>query len=107
MLHLSRDLVGGELDAGVARMARLPASLAPRRLALEMRPRAGRGTRRRPGGVAGVLVGARLEVGDLALQLADRRLQCRRLITQERDLAVQKGNVGPDDRWEGGPNLRG
>jgi hypothetical protein len=88
MRDLSGDLVGGELDAGVARMARLPAPFPARRLAPRMRPRAGRVARRRARGVRRFLVDLRLEVGQLPLQLGHRRLQGGHLIAQERALVL-------------------
>jgi hypothetical protein len=94
VLDSRRDLVGAELDPGVAGMAFLPTAFPTRRFVLEVRPRAGRIARRRARGIAGVLVGAGLEVGHLALQLGDRRLQHRRLIAEERNLAFQERNVG-------------
>jgi hypothetical protein len=105
VLDLSRDPVGAELDPGVAVMALLSAPFAPRRLALEVGPRTRRVARRRAGGVAGVLMGARLEVGNLPLELGDRRLQRRHLIAEERDLALQERDVGLGYRREGGPHL--
>ena len=53
-----------------------------------------------------MLVGARLGVGQLPLQLGDRRLQCRHLIAEKRDLAFQKSDVGSGHRREEGSHLR-
>ena len=72
----------------------------------QMRPRARWITRRRTGGVARVLVGARFQIGHLALQFSDGGLQRHHLIPEERDLALQENDVGLGDRREGGPNLR-
>jgi len=63
---------------------------------------AGRVARRRTGRVPGVLVRACVGGGHLALQLGDRRLQCRHPIGEERDLAFQETDVGLDNRREGG-----
>jgi hypothetical protein len=97
MRDLSRDLVGTELEVGVARMALLPAAFPTRRLALEMGTRARWVARR----------GARPGLGQLSFQLGDCRLQRGHLIAQERNLALQEPDVGLGYRREGGPQFGG
>ena len=105
MGHDRRQVFFLQLNPLVSAVAGLSSPFASTRRTFRTRGcirRVARGWTRR---VAGVGRFALLRIGKLQLEFADCRLSCDHLISQQRDLTFQEGQVGLERRRERRPHL--